>query len=158
MQHIWKLGARIIAVALLSPAAAHAANDVALTSAVFVEKTVEAGGRKRIVLERPAQVMPGDRLVFMLDYRNKGAAPASDFVVTNPLPGTVAYQFSPDPAAIVSIDGGRTWGTLARLKVREADGAVRGARPEDVTHVRWTFARAIPAGQGGKLSFRGVVR
>lgn len=157
MQHIWRIGAGIIAITLLSPAA-HAASDVALTSAVFVEKTVQANGQKKIVLERPVQVMPGDRLVFMFDYRNKGAAPASDFVVTNPLPGTVAYQSSPDPAAIVSIDGGRTWGTLARLRLREADGAVRGARPEDVTHVRWTFARAIPAGQGGKLSFRGVVR
>lgn len=145
-------------MALLSPAAAHAANDVALTSAVSVEKTLQANGRKKIVLERPGQVVPGDRLVFLFDYRNKGAAPASDFVVTNPLPGTVAYQSSPDPAAIVSIDGGRTWGMLTRLKVRESDGAVRGARPEDVTHVRWTFARAIPAGQGGKLSFRGVVR
>lgn len=158
MQHIWHVGAMIIAMALLSPAGAHAADDVALTSAVFVEKTVQANGQKKIVLERPGQVLPGDRLVFMFDYRNKGSAPASGFVLTNPMPGTVAYQSSPDPAAIVSIDGGRSWGTLTRLKVRESDGIVRGARPEDVTHVRWTFARAIPAGQGGKLSFRGVVR
>lgn len=157
MQHIWHLGAGIIAMALLSPAA-RAADDVALTSVVFVEKTVQANGRKRIVLERPGQVVPGDRLVFMFDYRNTGSAPASGVVVTNPMPGTVAYQSSPDPAAIVSIDGGRTWGTLAHLKVNDSDGTVRGARPEDVTHVRWTFARAIPAGQGGKLSFRGVVR
>lgn len=157
MQHIWQVGAGIIAIALLSPAA-HAANDVALTSAVFVEKTVQANGRKKIVLEQPGQVAPGDSLVFMFDYRNKGSVPATGFVVTNPMPGAVAYQSSPDPAAIVSIDGGRSWGMLARLKVRESDGMVRGARPEDVTHVRWTFARAIPAGQGGKLSFRGVVR
>lgn len=143
--------------ALIAPAIAHAASDVALTSAVFVEKTVQANGQQRIVLEPPKLVAPGDKLVFVLDYRNKGATPAN-FVVTNPMPGAVAYQSSADQAAIVSIDGGRSWGTLARLKVRESDGTVRGARPEDVTHVRWTFAKAIPAGQGGKLSFRGIVR
>lgn len=144
--------------ALLSPAMAHAANDVALTSAVFVEKTVQANGQQKIVLEEPKLVVPGDKLVFMLAYTNKGTTPATDFVVTNPLPGAVAYQSSPDQAAVVSIDGGRSWGTLASLKVKESNGTVRGARPEDVTHVRWTFAKAIPAGQGGKLSFRGVVR
>jgi uncharacterized repeat protein (TIGR01451 family) len=144
--------------ALLSPVAAHAANDVALTSTVFVEKIVQANGQQKIVLEPPKLVVPGDKLVFVLNYVNKGATPATDFVVTNPLPGAVAYQSSADQAAIVSIDGGRSWGTLGRLKVKESDGSVRGARPEDVTHVRWTFARAIPAGQTGKLSFRGVVR
>ncbi|RHW16334.1 DUF11 domain-containing protein [Sphingomonas gilva] len=144
--------------ALLSPALAHAANDVALTSAVFVEKTVLANGQQKIVLEEPSLVVPGDKLVFVLNYRNRGATPATDFVVTNPMPGAVAFQSSPDQAAVVSIDGGRSWGTLSSLKVKESDGTVRGARPEDVTHVRWTFAKAIPAGQGGKLSFRGVVR
>lgn len=143
--------------ALLSPAMAHA-NDVALTSAVFVEKTVLTDGQQKIVLEEPSLVVPGDKLVFVLNYRNKGATPATDFVVTNPMPGAVAFQSSPDQAAVVSIDGGRSWGTLSSLKVKESDGTVRGARPEDVTHVRWTFAKAIPAGQGGKLSFRGVVR
>lgn len=144
--------------ALAAPAAAHAGNDVALTSAVFVEKTIEAQGRAKVVLEEPKLVVPGDKLVFVLSYTNRGVAPATDFVVTNPMPGAVAFQSTPDQAAVVSIDGGKAWGPLASLKVKESDGTVRGARPEDVTHVRWTFAKAIPAGQGGKLSFRGVVR
>jgi uncharacterized repeat protein (TIGR01451 family) len=143
--------------ALVAPAAAHAANDVALTSAVFVEKTVQAGGQSKVVLEEPKLVVPGDKLVFVLNYTNKGATPATDFVVTNPLPGAVSFQ-SGDTAAQVSVDGGKAWGTLAALKVKDADGTMRAARPEDVTHVRWTFEKAIPAGQGGKLSFRGVVR
>ena len=154
MQHFVGLGAIIFAV-LAAPAIA---GDVALSSAVFVEKTVDANGQRRIVLEPPRQVAPGDKLVFVVNYRNRGAAPATDLVVTNPMPGAVAYQSSAGTAAIVSIDGGRNWGPLSRLRVREADGAVRWARPEDVTHVRWTFAKAIPAGQGGRLSFRGVVR
>ena len=146
-------------LALLAPATAFAANDVALTSTVFVEKSVpQAGGKTRVVLEEPHVVVPGDKLVFVLAYRNQGAKPATDFVVTNPLPGAVAFQGTPDAAAIVSVDGGKSWGPLATLKLRKSDGTVRAAYPEDVTHVRWAMRTPIPVGAAGKLSFRGVVR
>lgn len=153
MKHLFAL------LALLAPMTAHAANDVALTSSVFVEKSVpQADGKTRLILEEPRVVVPGDRLVFVLAYKNMGGKPATDFVVTNPLPGAVAYQGTGDVGAIVSIDGGRAWGTLAALKVRKADGSIRAAYPEDVTHVRWAMKAPIPVGAAGKLSFRGVVR
>ncbi len=145
--------------ALVVPVAAQAANDVALTSSVFVEKSVaQTDGKTRLVLEEPKVVVPGDRLVFVLAYKNLGTKPAADFVVTNPLPGAVAYQGTGDAGTIVSIDGGKSWGTLAALKVRNADGTARAAYPEDVTHVRWAMKTPIPVGAAGKLSFRGVVK
>ncbi len=148
-----------ILAALIAPTAASAANEVALSSAVFVEKTVpQADGRSRLVLEEPRVVVPGDKLVFVLNYRNQGAKPATDFVVTNPMPGAVAYQGTADAGAIVSVDGGKSWGPLAALKVRKPDGSLRAAYPEDVTHVRWAMKAPIPVGANGKLSFRGVVR
>jgi uncharacterized repeat protein (TIGR01451 family) len=146
-------------LALLAPVTAQAANDVALTSSVFVEKAVsQADGKTRLVLEEPRVVVPGDKLVFVLAYKNLGTKPAADFVVTNPMPGAVVYQGTGDIGAIVSIDGGKNWGTLASMKVRKADGTVRAAYPEDVTHVRWAMKTPIPVGAAGKLSFRGVVR
>jgi uncharacterized repeat protein (TIGR01451 family) len=146
-------------LAILSPASLLAANGVALTSSVFVEKTVADGrGHSRIELSEPKLVVPGDRLVFILSYRNLAPTPATNFIITNPLPGPVAFQGTPDPRAEVSVDGGRAWGRLAELKVTEKDGTERGARPEDVTHVRWALKQAIPVGAQGKLSFRGIVR
>ena len=60
-------------LAILAPSMAFAANNVTLSSLVFVEKAVPDGaGRKHIVLEEPKSVMPGDRLVFILNYRNAG--------------------------------------------------------------------------------------
>ena len=148
----------LFVIALLIPDIALAANNVALSSAVFLEKTIaDNSGHSRIVLEEPKAVTPGDQLVFILNYRNAGSAPAKDFIVTNPLPSAVAYQGSGDGAQ-VSIDGGRSWGTLPALKVREADGRWRNARPEDVTHVRWALKQTVAAGAQGKLSFRGIVR
>jgi hypothetical protein len=148
----------MMALVLATPGAAlAAAQPVALTSTVFVERTVPGGeGRTRMVLEQPARMSRGDRLVFLVDYRSTSARNPGELVVTNPLPATVAYQGTSGRAALVSIDGGRNWGTLDRLRITERDGTVRNARPEDVTHVRWMLDPA--ASPSGRLIFRGVVR
>lgn len=144
---------------LLVPNLSFAAEAVALDSSVFVERIVpDANGRSRTVLEEPKIVTPGDRLVFILQYRNTGTQSAKDFVVTNPMPAPVAYQGTSDSIAVVSVDGGKTFAALSSLRIREPDGTLRAARPEDVTHVRWALREPIAAGAQGKLSFRGVVR
>jgi uncharacterized repeat protein (TIGR01451 family) len=149
----------IAMLALAAPAAALAADEVRLTSEVFVERNVtQPDGSVRKVREAPNVVTPGETLVFVLTYRNEGAAAATGFVVTNPMPESVIYADSASPGEIVSVDGGQNWGELATLRVRNADGTMRPAADADVTHVRWRFAAPIPAGEGGNLSFQGVVR
>jgi uncharacterized repeat protein (TIGR01451 family) len=145
--------------ATLTPSLAMAADSVGLTSTVFVERELtDSEGKPRIELRAPQLVTPGDRLVFILSYHNQGATPAKQFTVTNPLPSAVAFASTPDEAALVSVDGGRNWGTLSKLHVREDDGRWRSARPDDVTHIRWTLAQPLRVGGTGKLSFRGTVR
>lgn len=149
----------LILLALLLPSAALAQSQVALTSEVFVERvTTDANGVARVALEPPGVVTPGDKLVFVLSYRNEGASPASDFAVTNPIPQSVSFTGSESAGAVYSVDGGRNWGALAALTVRNADGTSRPAAQADVTHVRWRLAQPIPAGNGGQLRFRGVVQ
>jgi uncharacterized repeat protein (TIGR01451 family) len=145
--------------AFLAPAAALAADNVALSSEVLVERT-KAGpdGKPVTVREAPGVVTPGDKLVFKLGYRNQGAQPATGFTLTNPIPEAVAYTGSESEGATVSIDGGKSWGQLASLTVKQADGTSRAALSTDVTHVRWSFAQAIPAGASGNVSFKGVVK
>lgn len=144
--------------ALLAPVAASAAQDVSLTTKVLVERVkTGADGKPVTVREEPGVVTPGDRLVFVLGYRNGGAEPATGFILTNPIPPSVAFTGSDDASATVSVDGGKSWGALASLKVVQADGTSRPAVAADVTHIRWSFGQAIAAGKGGELSFRGVV-
>ncbi len=146
------------AAAAASPALAQSANPVQLNSDVLVERTVNENGQTRVTLEEPSAVVPGDTLVFVLRYENTGRQPATNFVITNPLPQAIRYSGSVDSGATVSIDGGRTWGPLSELRVREADGSMRPARADEVTHIRWAFAQPIAAGQSGRLMFRGIVR
>ena len=146
-------------IALLAPAAAFAADSVSLSSKVLVER-VKTGpdGKPVTVREEPGVVTPGDRLVFVLSYRNAGAQPATGFTLTDPIPPSVAFAGTDEAGSVVSVDGGKSWGALASLKVAQADGSSRPAVAADVTHIRWSFARPIAAGGGGELSFRGVVK
>lgn len=146
-------------LALLLPGTAWAQSQVALTSNVLVERTTtDANGAARTSLEAPGVVTPGDRLMFVLAYRNNAATPATAFEVTNPIPESVSFTSSESAGSVLSVDGGRTWGELSRLSVRNADGTSRAATPADVTHVRWRLAQPIPAGGTGELRFRGIVK
>lgn len=145
-----------LAMQLAVPAAS--ARDqaaVSLTGEVMVERSVERDGTRTTVLEPPAQVVPGDRLVYSTRYRNTSAEPVEDFVVTNPLPSAVTL--AADGAFEVSVDGGRTFGPLASLSLTLEDGATRPAGLTDVTHVRWTIAHLAPS-EEGTLSYSAVVR
>ena len=145
--------------AALLPVPALAADQVALDNNVFVERVQTDGtGKQRILLEEPKTVVPGDRLVFVLNYRNGGAQPADKFVVTNPMPAAVRFADAGGTHPLVSVDGGRQWGLLVDLTVVDPDGGRRAAQPADVTHVRWAFDKPIPVGGTGKLMFRGVVK
>lgn len=146
-------------IALAAPMYGAFASDVALESTVLVERSVQQpDGTISMTLEEPARVVPGDNLLFVLDYHNEGNAPAANFRVVNPLPDAVAFRDTNNAGAEFSIDGGEHWGALAALTVTEADGTSRPATGDDVTHVRWILDQAIPAGGTGQITFRGTVR
>lgn len=148
----------VVALAMIG-VSAQAATPLQLSSDVFVEKqVVRADGSKSVVLEKPNLVLPGDNLVFVVKYRNVGTATASNFVVTNPLPAAVAFNGTSDGLEVVSIDGGRSWGILSALRVKQADDTVRAAEHRDVTHIKWNLNQPLTAGAEGKLIFRGIVK
>ena len=144
---------------VLMAVAAPVQAQVALQSHIAVERQVmDAAGKTKVTLEEPNKVVPGDRLLFTIHYANSTAKPAENFVVTNPIPAEVAFAGNESAGAEVSVDGGKTFGPLAALKVAAADGKSRAAVAADVTHVRWAFAKAIPAAASGDLKFNAIVK
>lgn len=145
-------------IALTSAVPALAA-PLELASEVFVERELKrTDGSVATTLETPKLVVPGDQLVFVVHYKNTGAEPASKFTVTNPVPKAVAFTGTADGTEIVSVDGGKSWGLLAQIKVSQPDGTTRPALPGDVTHIKWNLNQTLAAGSAGKLVFRGVVK
>lgn len=154
---IRKLSA-VIAILAAAFAAPAMANNISLKSEIFVERVTKISGRNSIILERPTSLIPGDRLVFIVKYRNTGAAPASDVVITNPIPSAVRFQETLDGTEQVSVDGGKNWARLENLRIALENGRFRPATPSDVTHIRWVILKDITNGDEGKLTFRGVVK
>lgn len=81
----------------------------------------------------------------------------TNFVVTNPLPAAVEILPESIGDAVVSVDGGKTWGQLAALLTIDSSGAKRPAKASDVTHMRWVLA-AIASGASGMVEYNATVR
>ncbi len=146
----------VVAATLLAAAApAHAAGPLEVASDVRVEQRVGApDGTTRVVLVSPKHVVPGDRIVFTLRYRNTGVQPLGDVVLANPVPRGIAYRApvpgTPEPE--VSVDG-HSYGPLAGLRIGN-----RAALPDDVVAVRWRLARPLAPRATGTFAFQGGVK
>ena len=151
------LAAPTLVHAQAAPAAA--ASNVTLKSETFIARTVtDEKGQKVNKLFPVSKVLPRDVLLFQLSYQNLGKAPAAKFVINNPIPDGVDFTGTREPWAQVSIDGGKTFGALATLKVKLPTGVLRAAGPLDVTQIRWTFAQPIAPGAKGNVQFYAVVK
>lgn len=142
-----KLVISLVAGTLLAGAAQ--AQGVTLAAHVLQERTVEENGVKRVVLAPAGKVVPGNEVVYELAFANQGSRAAEKVVLTNPVPATLEYVSG--EGALVSIDGGKTFGALTTLKVATADGTQRAAEPRDVTHVRWNLPPVAPGASGHVL-------
>ena len=81
------------AVAIATAMPALAAGPLTMTSDVRMEKRIAAAdGTTRTTLVKADHAVPGDRIVFVLNYRNTGSQPLSDVVLANPVPKNMAYR------------------------------------------------------------------
>ncbi len=153
----------IFFISLLATAAGTAplsAQDQAISlSGSVMHETVslDASGKEVTELVEPNTIVPGDRLIFGTDYNNGSDEAVDNFVVTNPLPPAVRLAPDADTTLIVSVDGGKTFGTLSQLSVLAEDGGSRPADQADVTHVRWTLPSVAP-GESGRLEYPAIIR
>ncbi len=145
-----------LGAACLAPVAA-AQDALSFEGTAFVEKTVIEDGAEKTVQLPTDTVVPGDLVVFNTAYRNSGAEPVEDFVVTNPIPSAVALSDASAAVLNVSVDGGKTFGALASLKVAVEPEGDRPAVAADVTHIRWTLDVVAP-GDSGTLTYKAFVR
>jgi len=131
-----------------SAAPTHATPNVAMDSAVFVERLLPGNVRQ---LEPAQNLRRGDRIITIVRWHRLGGD--GGFVITNPMPRAIAYRESARADERVSVDGGRTWGRLGSLRIGD-----RIASPEDVTHVRWRITPDSALMGRGNIAYSGVVR
>ncbi len=137
----------------------------ALTAQQVVEKEVIVqmpDGTETITREAAEMIVPGERIVYTLNFTNDQAEPATGLVLTMPVPGAVKYMdgSATDVGArvVYSADGGNTFAKRATVQVADIDGTLRRASAGEITHVRWTVSGPVAAGESGSLSFKGVLK
>ena len=144
---------------LLLPSLALAAPDVKVEITAEKIVLVEQNG-KQIEKRVPAtDVLPGDVIVYTLQYENKGDEAAQNVVLNDPIPqGTsyvVASAFSPAAEVSFSIDGKafKNPSLLTYMVKKNGKTEQRKASPEQYTRIRW-LVKKIPAGKSGVVGFR----
>lgn len=142
------MGFAVALSATFAATGALARSNIATDSAVYVERVRPGNVRQ---LEPVAALRRGDRVVTIVSWYRLGGN--GGFVITNPMPRSIAFQRSARDGEEVSVDGGRTWGRLGELQV-----GTRLASPEDVTHVRWRISQEGAAGGSGHIAYSGIVR
>lgn len=151
----------ILGVAALALALGASAQAQMTASQTVLAETVTTDERGReVVTTAPAEnVVPGDRLAYVLTYRNEGESAAEGLVLVMPVPESITLVPGTEDGGTAehSVDGGQTYGALTTLSVEE-DGERRPAEPADVTHVRWRLAGSVAPGGTGDVSYRAVLR
>jgi uncharacterized repeat protein (TIGR01451 family) len=143
--------------------AALPASARSLVAEQIIERVVQeksANGKVTEKLELAERVAPGETLVYSLNFENKGPEAASDLVLVVPVPSEVTYVEKSASTGKMSVDfsadGGKTFAARDALKVR-ADGQMRAATADEITHIRWKFVEPIAPKQTGSLKFRATL-
>jgi uncharacterized repeat protein (TIGR01451 family) len=114
----------------------------------------------REVLQSADRVSPGDTLQYRVRYSNKGSGPATNLVITLPIPKGLEYTPTAGQAAAsqASLDGQRFESLPIKRLTRAADGneALREVPFAQYRALRWQVEQ-LPAGKSVLFSARAKV-
>jgi uncharacterized repeat protein (TIGR01451 family) len=158
--------AAVVAALLLMPAALLAQQSgIEITTAATVEVLQKNEKGEKVAVQKDltaAKVVPGDTVSFTLTYANRGAQPATNVTVIDPVPEHLAYVDGSAQGTGTriefSVDGGKTYRAPDKLTITGGDGKVRPAQGPDYTHIRWTVTAPLAAGGNGTVSFKARVK
>jgi uncharacterized repeat protein (TIGR01451 family) len=158
----------ILGLALLLPtwsarAVAETSGAVEIHAVAEVEvKVKDADGKEQVKREPAKKVPPGVAVIYTLRAENKGAKPADDVVVTDPIPEHMDYVDGSATSAgarlTFSTDGGKTFAPKGKLQIRGKDGVIRDANASELTHIRWQFEKPLAPGEARAVEFRARVQ
>jgi len=119
-------------------------------------------GRDVVKLVPADRVVPGDEVIYTLEIRNVGRTPVRDPIITYAVPSHMMYvaDSATGPGAEVrySVDDGRFFDRPENLRVNDADGHARPAKPGEYTHIRWKLKNTLKSKSVAFARFRAMVK
>lgn len=102
------------------------------------------------------KITPGDTVGYRVSYVNSGEQPATNVVISNPVPDNTVYIANSANGAnssiTFSVDGSQ-YGPMNKLKVDE-DGKTRPAAATDIKSIRWNIDAPIMPSTSGNIEFQ----
>jgi len=153
----------VIVLVALTAVWAYAQGQIQLTSVAEVEvERFNQEGKKEVQRVKASKVLPGNEVIFTTYYENTSEEVAENAVITNPVPEHMIYTENSargeGTRITFSVDGGKTYDAPAKLFIFDASGRKFPARPQDYTHIRWTFGDPLQPGAKGEVSFRAILQ
>ena len=144
------------------PAAPASTGNIEFKNVAEVEiETKNADGKVEKKRAPVQKAVPGTVIFYTSTFKNIGAKPAGNIVITNPIPAnTTLVAASPYCEGMdigYSTDVAKTWAVADKLKVRGADGKERAAGLSDITNVKWSPKADLAPSKVGEAGFRVVV-
>jgi len=132
------------------------AGPLVLEGQLLVE-TVEAARSTgpRYVLQTRQEARSGDRLIFLIRYRNDSAHPLPGYDIVARVPLGVRILPDRNGALRVSADGGKNWARPDAQFQFDTRGHLRPAMDVPATHIRLRLYHSIAPGETGTVAYRG---
>jgi uncharacterized repeat protein (TIGR01451 family) len=139
------------------------AAEALTTTLSAVKRVYQKNGDRLVEKFVPfTKALPGDLVIYTIEYSNTGDAPATDLTITLPVPAEMTYVSGsadhPDAALSYSVDGSQTFNRLENLSITTAAGLTRPARAEDVTTLRWLRSQPLNAGASARLQYSAILK
>ncbi|NND58866.1 MAG: DUF11 domain-containing protein [Gammaproteobacteria bacterium] len=155
---IWSTFALFLSSSALAQGNGHLEVTTIVQKEIFVE-TEE--GETTTQLVEAQSVVPGEKVVYTITFKNVGDAAAENVVITNPISESLTYVAGSASNGSMrtefSADGGKTFGLASELRVVDGD-MERPAATQDYTHVRWIMQTQLEVGAEGSASFAAVLQ
>ena len=105
------------------------------------------------LLQPAPRLVPGDVVRYTISGNNRTEQPISGLVLNDDIPSNMTIVLgsarveSGQASISYSADGGKTYSPSPMIRETRSDGTLvsRPARPEEYTHVRWSFTTPVAA-------------
>lgn len=145
----------VVALLIATPASVNAQAIFTELNAMKSVMETTADGLQIEKLVPVATILPGEKVIYTLNYGNQSDTPVTGVVISLPMPKEMTFvPGSADQSGTsvtYTVDGGKTYDQLERLTITTADGLERPARADDITAIRWTVLDALEPAQSGAV-------
>ncbi len=118
-------------------------------------------GNKQFKYIEPKLVLPGDIILYEIEFENISDQVISNIVVNNPLPNNSSYRAgsaSGEATDITFSVDGKEYKQADALVLKDKTGKTWLAKPEDYRAIRWIYKKSLKPGEKSKVSYKTQIK